>query len=149
MALSITISTNSNEIAKRFGVLAAKVRDSSPAYKALAVQLYGDTQRNFSSEGDTFMDRWAPLAESTLKQKARLGYTQPLVRTGWLRDTSWWDFSYSYAVIGYAADYASYLHGGTERMPARRLLPTQDWGKQRGVEVFEFYYKLSIKEAGL
>lgn len=73
---------------------------------------------------------WAPLAESTLAEKERLGYAppdNPLLREGHLRDSI--EISVSAAgaastegVIGSNSDIAVYQELGTSRIPPRSFL---------------------------
>jgi len=154
--LKLTVSTNTDEIAGKFRNLARKVANKLPPNKALAVQLFGDMQRNFETLGSTFGYPWEPLAESTLREKARLGYSPlPLRRTGFLKNTAYSNATGEFAEVGYLASYASY-HDDTDdkyvpgkRLPRRRLLPPLDFAYRQGVAVYEWYIRQSIDEERL
>lgn len=154
--LNIQISSNAADIAQKFRNLAKKTADRNTPNKAIAVQLFGDMARNFETQGGQFADAWAPLAPSTAKYKARHGWSpQPMLRTGFLRNTMWSNATQDYTVVGFTADYASY-HDDTDDkyvpgkfLPRRRLLPPIPYAYQRGVDVYNWYIKKSIAEEGL
>ena len=67
---------------------------------------------------------WAPLADSTEAEKARLGYPAdaPLLRTGELRDSISSEVKGLEAVVGSSDDVMVYHELGTDRMPPRPVL---------------------------
>lgn len=154
--LDIQITSNSADIAARFRDLAQKLRNQNAANKAIAVQLFGDMQRNFQNQGSVFGEPWAPLAPSTARYKARHGWSPlAMLRTGFLRGTAYSNATDSYAAVGYSASYASY-HDDDDtkyvpgnKIPRRRLLPPRPYAYQRGVQIYEWYVKKSIDEARL
>lgn len=72
---------------------------------------------------------WAPLAPSTVEQKAREGWPPDiLVRTGDLRDSLTdparaLEVHLVEATYGTDVSYAGYHQDGTDRMPARQVIP--------------------------
>lgn len=111
-----------------------RAEDLTPAF-AMGVDPYltSEISEQFASEGAHFGDPWAPLAERTLKARRRPGHG----RGGILRDT---DMLYNAFVNpfddgairvidaqsyqrGVSVPYYPYLHDGTDRMPARPVVP--------------------------
>ena len=78
------------------------------------------------------LDRWPPLAESTIAEKQRLGYvgqvsgTDPLLRTGDMRETikahAELTASGAEGVVGSGSKIALYQEVGTHRIPPRPFL---------------------------
>jgi HK97 gp10 family phage protein len=67
---------------------------------------------------------WAQLAESTEREKERLGYNrnEPLLRTGDLRDSIQHEVEGFEAVIGSKSQVMVYHEFGTVKMPARPVI---------------------------
>jgi len=67
---------------------------------------------------------WAPLAESTEAEKARLGYRQdaPLLREGDLRDSITHEVRGNEAVVGSKSPIAAYQEFGTDKIPPRPFI---------------------------
>jgi hypothetical protein len=71
---------------------------------------------------------WQPLAESTLEEKFKLGYTgqksadDPLLRTGIMRDSIGIAVGEREGVVGSNDDIAEYQELGTARIPPRSFL---------------------------
>lgn len=67
---------------------------------------------------------WAQLAESTEREKVRLGYNtnEPLLRTGDLRDSIEHEVKGLEAVIGSKSQIMVYHEFGTVKMPARPVI---------------------------
>lgn len=67
---------------------------------------------------------WAPLAESTIKNKASHGYAtpKPLLRTGQLRNSIEYTASGNHGEVGSDDPVAAWQELGTSRIPARSFL---------------------------
>lgn len=67
---------------------------------------------------------WAPLADSTEAQKAKLGYAldAPLLRKGDLRDSIEHEVENGVAVVGSKSDIAAYQEFGTATIPPRPFI---------------------------
>src|SRR5258706_16416082 len=67
---------------------------------------------------------WAPLAESTIRDKAAHGYKTPapLLRTGELRDSIEYTVSGNQGAVGSNSDIAVYQELGTVKIPPRSFL---------------------------
>jgi hypothetical protein len=73
-------------------------------------------------------DAWAPLAESTMEEKTRLGFTKqrsaedPLLRTGELRDSIGHHIEGHEVAVGSDSEIAVYQELGTATIPPRSFL---------------------------
>ena len=67
---------------------------------------------------------WAPLAQSTEEEKARLGFPleAPLLRTGALGESIQHEVSGLEAVVGSKSDVAAYQEFGTKYIPPRPFI---------------------------
>lgn len=67
---------------------------------------------------------WAPLADSTEEEKARLGYPldAPLLRTGDLRESIQHETVAFEAIIGSTSPIMAYQEFGTEKIPPRPVI---------------------------
>jgi hypothetical protein len=67
---------------------------------------------------------WAPLAESTIRDKAAHGYKTPapLLRTGEMRDSIEYVVHGNEGCVGSKSDIAVYQELGTSRIPPRSFL---------------------------
>ena len=122
--MRITATINDREVRQLFRRLRDELSDFRPFFDNQGRKILREEFREvFDSEGN---GQWAPLAESTLAQKRRMGYPDDiLVATGRLkrsylalRGIRRTKFTLSYrppADIGYALFHES----GTSRMPAR------------------------------
>lgn len=143
--IKVSIKSNASKITKQLSRANASLTDFEKPNRLISIALYSWTLRNFNTQGRVGgATPWAPLAESTIKRKKKLGKTQPLVITGNLRQSfaPFYDAKVSgvgaqaSAFKGIKGDYAVYLHEGTSKMPARNLLPTPDIGKDIGTKVY-------------
>lgn len=68
--------------------------------------------------------QWAPLADSTEYEKARLGYPSdaPLLRKGDLRDSIRHEVDGKEAIVGSKSDIAEYQEFGTKTIPPRPFI---------------------------
>lgn len=138
---------------------AAALANTEDANRAISIQYYGWTIRNFDAGGTNQTPPWVPLAPSTLKQKLRLGYSPlPLLRTGNLRQSfiGFYDKDKggvgaraSYFLKGRAFDYATAHQHGTETIPARPMLPTVDYARKTALDVYRLFVQRSMKGASI
>jgi phage gpG-like protein len=90
------------------------------------------------------MPGWAPLAESTVAEKQRLGYTghlsptDPLLRTGEMRESigSSVDAATLTGVVGSTDKLAAFQELGTAHIPPRPFLSTSMFRAQPAAELF-------------
>lgn len=122
--------------------------------RQLGIQLYGWVIRNFDSGGKMQTPPWAPLAESTKAQKARLGYSGlPLIRTGNLRQ-SFAPFSDNDeagvgAKASFGVDYAQVHEQGSGNVPARPMLPPKEYALKSATTIYQLEIERLRKETGL
>lgn len=81
---------------------------------------------------------WAELADSTKRDKARLGYVfnkdyNPLLRTGELRESIHYTVQGLDALIGSASDILVYQECGTAHIPPRPVLGLAAYRKEQEV----------------
>lgn len=134
----IRVEVNAEAALSRFGRLQLAAGNRTVPNRQLSIQLFGWTQRNFQQGGSLQTPTWAPLAPSTLKQKARKGYSsQPLVRTGHYRQ-SFRPFSdNNQAGVGSEVPYSIYHEQGTAKMPQRAALPPAAVALDYAVRIYE------------
>ncbi len=113
--------------------LLVALQDFEPVLEDFGRTLAEGEKAGFASQGGTYGSEWSPLASSTVLDRFRRGYgpNQPLVRTGALADAvgetvSLTPDSVQVGVDTAAVPYASFLQGGTTRMPARVLVALTD-----------------------
>ena len=111
-----------------------RVQVPDRAWKRVGIYMSREMHKQFSTRGANFGTPWAPLAESTKRQKRRLGFTPaPLVRTGRLkrgftqRPMDIYETRGMIAKFGSSYPIAAYQHFGTRRngrqhIPARKIL---------------------------
>jgi len=120
----IRVEIHTEAALAQFGRIAGASRDRTTPNRQLGVQLQGWVLRNFQSGGGLQTPAWAPLAASTAKQKARLGYSgTPLIRTGHLRQSFRSFYDNDSAGVGSEVPYSQYHETGTQRLPQRAMLP--------------------------
>lgn len=79
---------------------------------------------------------WAPLADSTEDEKARLGYPAdaPLLRTGEMRDSIEHQVKGLEAVIGSPSDKLYYQEFGTDKIPPRPVIGPAAYRNQQTIQ---------------
>jgi phage gpG-like protein len=87
---------------------------------------------------------WPPLAESTIADKERQGYTAPapLLRTGELRDSIHTTIGHHVAYVGSNNDKAVWHEFGTNRVPPRPFI------SKAAIESEELIHKITVKTVG-
>lgn len=131
---------------RRLERFARAMTDMTPANREASIALYGFTIRNFDRQGG-LQGGWTPLAESTIRQKQRIGKEQPLVRTGHMRAGFTQFYSRDNAGVGNEVSYSRHHHEGTPRLPKRELLPRRDVVLQIGIRVYGAYVARKVREA--
>jgi phage gpG-like protein len=131
---------------RRLEGFARAMSDLTPANREASIALYGFTIRNFDRQG-AMQGGWAPLAESTVRQKQRIGKEVPLVRSGALRSGFTSFYSRDNAGVGNELSYSRFHHEGTSRMPQRTLLPDRDNTLRIGLAVYGQYVAREARKA--
>ncbi len=129
--MAISKEINATRPLLALGTLGQLLGRTEIAHRQIGVQFFSWVQRNFESSGGLRTTPWVPLAPSTVKAKARGGWSpKPLYRTGNLRQ-SFAPFSdATQAGIGakasFGVDYAKVHEEGSSHVPARPMLPPED-----------------------
>lgn len=151
----ISVTVNAQGTLLALARLGSFLSDTVTPNRQLATQLYSWTIRNYDGRGSLQDAPWVPLAESTRKQKIRLGYSpEPLApRTGHLRN-SFAPFSdATQAGVGarasYGVDYAQVHEEGSGNIPQRKMLPTEKVGLDYAVRIYQNYVIGAQRKAGL
>lgn len=147
--ISITINyegaNGPAQITRRLATWGAQISDLSEPFTQIGEDLLGDFMANIVSEGGLLASgkAWAPLAFSTVRERARLGYggAHPILyREGFLADS----LAYKYAPgnvfevsptalrVGSEVYYAGYHQSGTLRMPRRQIVGI-NWARRAGI----------------
>lgn len=145
----ISARVNESQIAamtRRLERFADALDDMTPANREASIAMYGFTIRNFDGQG-ALQGGWAPLAPSTIRQKARIGKQVPLVRSGALRAGFTSFYSRDNAGVGNELSYSRYHHEGTGRLPQRELLPRREAVLDIGLRVYGAYVDRKTREA--
>lgn len=121
---------------------AGAVADASPAFERIArkgagagvLSLRGIERRQFGSQGQFASGGWAPLAPSTVREKARKGLSRKILRaTGELEASLVGAGSGHIEIVqphqlvfGTSVSYARFHQRGTKRMPRRRVIELRE-----------------------
>jgi hypothetical protein len=132
MGLDLTISiTGDKQFARTLGVKREAVRDMRPAWRSIEKILNAFGKRQFASSGASDgLRRWAPLKESTQKQKPPNLRNKPLILSGKLRDALSSSNSFGslrvkeklqfvWGIDEFEIPYAVHHQFGTRKMPRR------------------------------
>lgn len=110
------------------GEWAAQLRRASvtckPRLEAVLVYQMDRTAEEARGYPGTYHGYWPPLAESTLAEKGRLGYSppdNPLLRTGELKDSITFGSAGLVGYVGSSDPKAAFHEMGTARMPPRPI----------------------------
>lgn len=151
---------HAREIADKMRRYAQELNDTSKPNRMVAIELYNFVMKNFQTEGGmTEEGSWEPLAPSTIESKEREGYAMILQNTGALR-ASFNPFSdWRMAGVGAAQilggnddrdpDMAAVHEYGSDRVPARPMLPTQEQANAIGMRVYGFHVEEARRKADL
>jgi phage gpG-like protein len=145
----VSVKVNEVQLAamnRRLEQFASAMRDVTPANREASIALYGFTIRNFDRQG-ALQGGWAPLAESTVRQKQRIGKEVPLVRTGAMRSGFTSFYSRDNAGVGNELSYSRFHHEGTARLPQRTLLPDRENVLRIGLAVYGQYVAREARKA--
>ncbi len=118
-----------NELMKALSVekMAADIHAGLDLCAGLIEKTAKEEIGHYQAESGPFPS-WAPLADSTVREKERLGYTgrlsadDPLLRTGEMRDSIEHRTGDMEAFIGTDSPIAPYHEFGTDKMPPRPFI---------------------------
>lgn len=147
--------------ARQLATWGMSVQSLEPAWQQVGEDFLGDFALNMVASGGLFgrASRWPPLAPSTIREKARLGYGEmpPLWRTGTLAASlaekgaagNILQAGPSSLVVGTSINYARYHQDGTSRMPARQIVGIS-WTRRSGIIArLNAYVQELARRAGL
>lgn len=121
-----------------------------PTNRRLALLFTTWVQRNFATGGTLQTPVWAPLEESTRREKERKGYSPlPLTRTGELRGSFYPVFDKNTAGVRSDSPIAKYHQDGTKHMKRRALLPPEKYVREQTVNAYGLLMENSLKRSGL
>lgn len=132
MSIKVDISKQLNDISRFFNTA-----DYTLFYQAVGNLLENAVADQFESSGAYFQKGlpWAPLKQSTIKQRRRLGYDSTSIlrrqsgNAGLLGSFVSTFYKTSGIVsVGTNLFYAPYLHFGTRFMPERIIFPDDKYG---------------------
>lgn len=133
------------ELARNLQGMETSLKDFTKPLKRISdslVKTFGNDV--FSSKGSAIGETWAPLAQSTLEEKARLGYpSDPLIRTGAMKGGFKAMVSTDQALIGNEMDYFKYHQSNKprSRIPRRVMMKLTENMKQMIVKEFQDYIR--------
>lgn len=120
-----------------------RARNAQPALREVGVLLEELTERNFATEGASGGKPWAPLAESTVRQKAAAGQSGgTLVATGDLLDSLTGGAGHiretglNFLIFGTGVEYAGYHQKG-KGVPQRKPLQVTELHKRLAVKIIQ------------
>lgn len=108
---------------------AAALRDPGTWASAVGEVLVEDIEQRFQTESDPWGAAWAALAPSTVRMRIKRGRAGKILQvTRNLANSKFWRLQGKRLVIGMGAAYAKYHQLGTNRMPARPMMPFRSGG---------------------
>jgi len=154
----IRVEVRDAQLQRRLTDLARYIADRNTPNKKASIDLYGFVARNFQQEG-ALVGGWAPLAPSTVEDKAKHGYSLILQNTGQLRQ-SFVPFSdkeqagvgaqrLSGLSDGRPADLAAIHQEGAGRIPARPMLPSREQALEIGIRVYDLHIEQARRKANV
>jgi hypothetical protein len=121
--------------------------DARPAFSAIASLIIDETAQQFATEGAHGSGGWKPLAESTLREKRRLGFGSRgiLERTLTLERSLTergdpnmiLEVSPDELAFGSRVGYGRYHQTGTTRLPQRQPFALNEEARRRIVKVLQ------------
>lgn len=147
---NISLTVDVSRVLRGYALLGRGIANREPYNRKLSVQLLAWVRRNFASGGADQTPTWAPLKESTRREKERKGYsTLPLTRTGELRQSFYPVADNNQGGVRSDSDYGRYHQTGTKHMPQRLMLPPEEYVRQAAIQIYSMHVVDSITKAGL
>lgn len=152
--MNIDIKTDGEAGTKRlqqkFTALAGNVKNLRGLMGRIGVDLLNEVSENFKNEGNEG-DHWTPLTAATIARRRNKAKEtiRILQNTGDLRRSFVPDADDSTVRVGSPVIYSIFHEEGTDRIPQRKMLPTQKRGLEIALDVTERYVDEKIREAAL
>jgi len=121
-----------------------RIADPKAALGEIGELLMNEYDKNFPAEGSRMLEKWKPLAKSTIKERIRLGYGPGpiLYRTGKLMRGFRMDLNRTMVRIFNDVDYFRHHQLGGGNLPRRRMILSPERLKQQVVAVFIKHLRL-------
>lgn len=127
MADRLTIEIQDAELRSRLGEAISRLERPHDLMTRIGDVLAARAEWRFEHQVDPDGAPWAPLLESTLERKRKLGKPSlALVLDGYLEGSVQANATDHAVEVGYGMEYARFHETGTRHMPRRALL-TSDW----------------------
>ncbi len=120
----ITIAIDSAAVNSALRQLIGNVDDMTPAFNAIGEHIVSLVDLNFVYYTDPYSTPWFPLK----KPRRRDGSSKPLNDTGVLKDSITQHSTADSVTIGTNVEYGKHHQFGTQHIPQRAFLPTQEQG---------------------
>lgn len=119
----ITIAIDSAAVNNALRQLLSNVDDMTPAFNAIGEHISRLVDLGFKDYTDPYSTPWLPL-----KKPRRDGSSKPLNDTGVLKNSITQHPTADSVTIGTNVDYGQYHQFGTQHIPQRAFLPTEQQG---------------------
>ena len=144
--------TGAKELQKKFVKLSVYANKKKPLYKRISIQLLNEISKTFKEE--THEEKpWGELSKATKKarRKGKGKNKEPkiLQDTGHLRRSFVGDATSQLARVGTVIKYSEYHEDGTEKIPQRKMLPSDERAMEIAVETTDKYIDNQIKKLRL
>ena len=118
------IQVQSQKLDQALNRLIAKTANLQPLFSDWGEYLVREIDNEFRTETAMSGEKWAPLAASTLRAKAKSKRISKIWQSrGITRSTVAYQALPTRLIVGVQTPYARYVNDGTKRMPARPLIP--------------------------
>jgi phage virion morphogenesis protein len=121
--MPIIINIDSAAVNTALRQLIGNVDDMTPAFNAIGEHIARLVDLNFRDGSDPYGAPWLPL-----KKPRRDGSSEPLNRTGILKNSITQHPTADSVTIGTNVEYGKHHQFGTQHIPQRAFLPTQEQG---------------------
>lgn len=146
----IVLTANTNNVRAGLTAFLRSVGDRRDSNRRIALLMQTWVDRNFARGGALQEPAWAPLKASTLREKARKGYSSlPLIRTGGLRASFYPEYDNDTASVASDDPVAVHHQYGTKYMRRRPMLPPNSYVREVAVDIYGKLLQNSARRAGL
>ena len=152
--MNIDIKTDGEQGTKRlqqkFTTLAGNVKNLRGLMKRIGIDLLNEVSLNFDNEGNEG-NQWTPLKAATIaRRRNKIKETIGILHdSGDLRRSFVPDSDDTTVRVGSPVTYSIFHEEGSDKIPKRKMLPTQRRGLEIAIDVTERYVDEKIREAAL
>ena len=137
------------QLARRFELISKGLKNWTPAFRKAAKDVKKTFETDvFNTQGSIIGEKWKPLRQSTIAQKARQGYsTTPLVATGKMQKSFMSMYKSDIAAVWNTAFYFQYHQSNKPRrkLPRRVMMKLDERQRQEIVKIFHKHLRKIIK----